>query len=261
MFKRRSAIEKEWDKLLKQEKRWLDKRINAKDSRLSVLLEGKVPENLQNTLDKTFAKAFYYIFEKGTVVIEKTYNKNKIREDFLIKDYTARVKGNRKSLKAISKSASSGGRANFVLSGLSGVGLGALGVGLPDIVLFTSLILKSVYQLALSYGYDYENPSERQFILLLIQGAMCSGQRLYEKDREIDEFIEKDYFSHLDIETEIENTAKALSKEMLYVKFVQGIPLVGALGGGYNMVYMDRITKYAELKYRKRFYTDKFMNR
>ena len=37
------------------------------------------------------------------------------------------------------------------------------------------------------------------------------------------------------------------------MKFLQGIPVVGALGGAYDAVYMRRVSKYAELKYRKRF--------
>ena len=42
-------------------------------------------------------------------------------------------------------------------------------------------------------------------------------------------------------------------KELLYMKFLQGIPVVGAVGGAYDAVYMKRITEYAELKYRHRY--------
>ena len=52
---------------------------------------------------------------------------------------------------------------------------------------------------------------------------------------------------------QIEQTAGALSKELLYMKFLQGIPVVGAVGGAYDAVYMKRITEYAELKYRHRY--------
>lgn len=37
------------------------------------------------------------------------------------------------------------------------------------------------------------------------------------------------------------------------MKFLQGIPVVGAVGGIYDAVYMKRITEYANLKYKKRF--------
>ena len=52
---------------------------------------------------------------------------------------------------------------------------------------------------------------------------------------------------------QIEQTAGALSKELLFMKFLQGIPVVGAVGGAYDAVYMKRITEYAELKYRLRY--------
>lgn len=51
----------------------------------------------------------------------------------------------------------------------------------------------------------------------------------------------------------IEATASALSKELLYMKFVQGIPLVGAVGGAYDAVCMNRVQRYASSKYRRRY--------
>ncbi len=56
-----------------------------------------------------------------------------------------------------------------------------------------------------------------------------------------------------DEKQQIEQTAAGLSKELLYMKFLQGIPLVGAVGGAYDVVYLKKITEYANLKYKKRF--------
>ena len=52
----------------------------------------------------------------------------------------------------------------------------------------------------------------------------------------------------------IEDTAGCLSKELLYMKFLQGIPVAGAIGGAYDAIYMKLIAEYSELKYRRRFY-------
>ena len=52
---------------------------------------------------------------------------------------------------------------------------------------------------------------------------------------------------------QIEKTADSLSKELLYMKFLQGIPIVGALGGASDLIYLQRITEYANIKYKKRF--------
>ena len=37
------------------------------------------------------------------------------------------------------------------------------------------------------------------------------------------------------------------------MKFLQGVPVIGAVGGAYDVVYMKQITEYANLKYKRRF--------
>ena len=39
----------------------------------------------------------------------------------------------------------------------------------------------------------------------------------------------------------------------LYLKFVQGIPVVGVVGGLSDMVYQKKISDYAAIKYKRRF--------
>jgi len=41
--------------------------------------------------------------------------------------------------------------------------MGAFGVGLPDIPVFVGVVLKSVYEVALNYGYRYDTPEEKYF--------------------------------------------------------------------------------------------------
>lgn len=111
--------------------------------------------------------------------------------------------------------------------------------------------------------------------MLLIQGALSSGDLLSEINSEIDMFIDKGKFAsdessepdaadedaeddeQSDMGDRIRQTSECLSKELLYMKFLQGIPFVGAVGGAYNAIYMRRVSKYAELKYRRRFYLSK----
>lgn len=40
---------------------------------------------------------------------------------------------------------------------------------------------------------------------------------------------------------------------MLYLKFIQGIPVVGVAGGISDVIYQKKITDYAVLKYKRRF--------
>lgn len=250
----KSALEKEWAKLEKDEFAFLDKNMRKEDSKLNQFLADKVPAGLQSTLDAAFAKAFQLIFEKGTDVIEKSYKKDDIEKDYQIHSYAANLKENRKNLKVFSKKAAGAGRANLLLSGATGIGMGILGVGIPDIVVFTSLMLRSVYEISLHYGFQYESEDEKKFILFLIQGAVCHDTNLLKINNELNEFIVHGNFSDgLELSECIQKAAAALSRELLYMKFLQGIPVVGAVGGAYDVVYMKQVNRFAELKYRRRF--------
>lgn len=255
MRERLTPLQKEWAKLEKQETAYLAKRMEKTDSKMNQFLEKKVPPNLQSTLDGAFSKAFYVVFEKGTGVIEKTYKKEELQKSYQINEYAAKVRGNRKSLKAFSRKASGAGNMNLLISGVSGIGLGVLGIGLPDIVLFTGLMLKSIYEIALNYGFDYEDENEKRFILLVIRGALSHGTDLEEINSEVNSYIEHgSYYNEMNMDNCIKETAGCLSKELLYMKFLQGIPIVGAAGGAYDAIYMQQVVRYAELKYRRRFY-------
>ena len=258
MIKKKTPFVKEWENLCRKEERFLKSREEKKDSILNQKLAEKVPEKLQSTLDAAFAKAFSLIFEKGTGIIEKTYNKNALKIDYQVACYADDLTQSRKSLHAFSRKAQGSGAKNLLISGVSGISLGALGVGLPDIPLFTGMILKSIYETALHFGYEYESEKEQYFILLLIQGAVAYGGRLQEVNAKADHYIADPALREgYCREEEIRRTADMLSKELLYMKFLQGIPVVGAVGGVFDAVYMKRITEYANLKYEKRFLLNK----
>ena len=73
-------------------------------------------------------------------------------------------------------------------------------------------------------------------------------------DKEINQYISSSIWLQEKTKEEmIHQTAGCLSKELLYMKFLQGIPVVGAVGGAYDVVYLKQITEYANLKYERRF--------
>lgn len=246
MIKRKTPIQKEMLLLKKQELKFLEHRQKQEDSRLNRFLEDKIPDKLQTTLEKAFFSAFKLIFVKGVSVIEKTYKKEELKKDFKICDYANQMKNDRKSLKAMRKQAG---------SGAVGIGMGLVGVGIPDIPVFTGFLLRSIYQIALKYGYSYETEEEKKWILLLIQGASAYGEEQRRGDEAVDSFIENEKaLLGRSLDEIMEETAGILSRELIYMKFLQGIPVVGAVGGAFDLKYMKEITAYAELKYRKRYY-------
>lgn len=256
-MKREDAFKKEWARLASDERKYLRRNAAKPDSKLSGFLESKVPDKLQSTLDSAFCKAFELIFDKGTGVIEKLYDhKNTERKGKLLRR-AAEFNPSSRTLWEPSRGADAKRTKNLLVSGASGIGLGVLGIGIPDIPLFTALLFKGLQEIALSYGYEYESEKERYFMLMILKGAMSHEQELERTEELINAFIAsgelpEDYSR----EETIKNAAGVLSTELLYMKFLQGIPVAGAIGGAYDAMYMDRATKYAKLKYRRRFLTD-----
>jgi len=250
--------QKEWNKMLRAEEEFLLKGASKKETKLNQLLADKVPDKLQETLDAAFAKAFEMIFEKGTGIIEKTYKKDELEHEFQVNQYAASIKENKKTLRKFGKKTSSANAKNLLLTSVEGVGMGALGVGLPDIPVFVGVLLKSVYEVALNYGYRYDTPEEKYFILKLIETSLSHGSALVGGNVDLNRFIEKpDLPPSYDLATQIRDTSSTMSKELLYLKFLQGIPVVGAVGGAYNTVYLQKVLSYAKLKYQRRFLHDK----
>ena len=55
------------------------------------------------------------------------------------------------------------------------------------------------------------------------------------------------------LDEEIRNTSKVLSQAMLTTKFIQGLPIVGVIGGVINFTVINKISSYSKLKYKKRY--------
>ncbi len=250
---KQTVIEREWESLNRKEKKFETKQIQKNTSIINQKLDEIIPLKLRSTLDIAFNKAFELVFEKGTAVIEKTYNKEQRELDFQVNEYAAGLKETKKTIKAFSKQANKSKTVNMLLSGVEGVGLGVLGIGIPDIPLFIGVLLKSIYEIALSYGFSYETESEQCFILKLIQVSMEHGGEFKKGNEELNRLIE-DGVIFPDIRKEqIKKTSSAMSNELLYMKFLQGIPIIGIAGGLSDSVYLKKVTDFAQLKYKKRF--------
>ena len=189
---RQNRWEKEWTALEKKEARYLMRRREEKtSSAFQQKLEEKIPEKLEETLNTAFIKAFDLVFEKGTGLIEKTYNKDQQKTDYQVREYAAGLKESRKTVKAFGRQSQGTRMKNLMISGVEGVGLGLLGIGLPDIPLFTAVILKSVYEIALSYGFEYESEKEQWFILKMIETALKKGEELERNNSLLNAWIDQ----------------------------------------------------------------------
>ncbi|MCD7824116.1 MAG: EcsC family protein [Oscillospiraceae bacterium] len=249
------AIDKELNTLRKREEALEKRKLESKPVRLRSQLESKVPDKVYKSLKLAFGKAFGLIFDKGSIVIEKTYNQEGKSDDYLVREYAFRTKANRKALKELLGSAGSDNLKSVAFTTAEGVLLGAFGVGIPDIVVFVGVLLRGVYETALNYGFDYQSDEERYFILKLMEVSMLKGEEWSKGNKEIDEMISDKVSTPrtpADIKLEIEKASDAIAIDMLLLKFIQGFPVVGIIGGSMNPVYYNKVMRYAELKYRKR---------
>ncbi len=255
---------RQFKRLNKKEERILNKKdnrfIKSKINPVMDKVQDKIPEKLRATLETAFLKGFELVFEKGNNVIEKTYNKDRLMSDHVVNDYILEKKLNRRNMNTLDKYARNSNRFNTSLSLVEGSVLGFFGIGLPDIPLFIGVIMKTINEIALNYGFDYKNDNEKAFILKIISAAMSEGEdkiRINDEISILGEAIDKNLEINIDLDSLIKETAKILSDALLVGKFIQGIPFVGIVGGTINYTIIKKIAKYGQIKYKKRYLAKK----
>lgn len=254
--KRRDAVlNKELLAVEKREKRLEQAARNAKPASWKTDLEHRIPDKVYSGLESAFCKGFGLVFHQGRSIIEKGYRKEELQADHTIRDFAVQVKGGKKELKNMHKGAKQSDLLNMAFTAVEGVTLGALGIGMPDIVLFLGTLLKGIYETALHYGFDYESRQEQMVILNMMETALSTGETWALKNAEVEQLLSmKDVeITEERFEQQLKATASAFAVDMLLLKFIQGLPVIGVLGGAANPVYYGKVMKYVQLKYRKRY--------
>lgn len=144
----------------------------------------------------------------------------------------------------------------MAVTAAEGIGLGVLGIGLPDIVVFTGFILRGIYETALQYGFTYDATEEKLLILKMMEASLSHGEEWVRVNAEVDMLLAKEWHgdhAEDDVTQQIRRTADVFALDMLLAKFIQGLPLIGIVGGAGNPVYYGKVIRYAQLKYHKRY--------
>ncbi len=248
----RKLHEKEYVFLNQKENTFIRSRIDP----IKAKAEAKIPDKLRSALKSVFARSFRLLYEKGDGFIEKTYRKDqRVLEQELIDETIDRSLDHR-FIKRMDKNAGRSKGVNTSFTIVEGSLLGFLGIGLPDIPLFIAVILKNIYEIALSYGFDYKKKEEKAYILLLISGALSRGSRQAEFNERIDYLgsrIDLVLDPAIDLPLLMEETSEVLAEAMLLAKFIQGIAVVGTIGGALNYTLIRKVGEYAGIKYKKRY--------
>lgn len=259
-------IVKQMKRAEKQEARILNRQENAfyKANIAPVIdkIQDKIPDKLKSVLDAAFYKGFQLVFEKGNSYIEMTYNKDKLQLEHDLNNYAIDKYHSRKHIGNMDKKSNLSTTLNSSIAVLEGGVLGFLGIGLPDIPLFLAVVIRSINEIALSYGFQYDTKEEKLYLLNVICAAMAKGEKQMEYDRklnQIGEQIDSSLVVEINLEESMRETADLLSDSLLTAKFIQGIPFIGAVGGVVNHTIINKIGKYAKVKYKKRYLMSKLV--
>ncbi|MDO5518218.1 MAG: EcsC family protein [Clostridium sp.] len=256
------VILKEKRNLAKKEDKFIRKKefmfLKEKLTPLKSKVEDKIPEKLAGTINKAFEKGFYYIFEKGTSIIEKSYDIKEIKLEADVNQYRLSKEISSRNLRIIDKGVNQGKVISQGITAVEGSALGFLGVGMPDIPVFISVILRMIYEISLKYGFDYNNDKEKVLILNIICFGISDSDNKEKYSKSCDKIIDlidnnKPNKIDLELDNMIKETSKNLVDTLLVSKFIQGIPFVGAVGGAVNYMVLSNISKAAKMKYKKRF--------
>lgn len=249
-------FEKELILMKREERRFLEKK-GLLSGGLSEKLRDKVPTGLEKTVRRAFRAALRYYLEDGEAVLDKTVSREELLETYRRRERTLLERQDYASLRELDRDAGRSRGGNLLLTAAEGAGLGLLGVGLPDIPVFLGVILKTVKETALRYGYAGRGPWEQSCLLRVICGGLCGGEegrRMFAEAERLGAAMDHRSGEPIveDVEQMLERTADQLADTLLAAKFVQGIAVVGALGGAFNLTVLQRIERAAYLCYRRR---------
>ncbi len=222
-------------------------------------LKSKIPPKAREKLEWAFGKGFSAVFEYGDDIIEKSYAREKENRRHSNREEHIASGSASPALRDLESSAFWSDSLNMLLTTVEGVGLGALGVGMPDIVLFVAMILRGVREAAAQYGRSMDSESEQLLSLCMLETAMLSGEDWVERDALVERMMvhPDDYPPTPEaFDEQIQRTAAAFATDLLVLPFIQGLPIVGLVGGLSNPVYYRKVMNYVRLKYERAYVSE-----
>ena len=253
--RQKKLLQKELLRVERQEQVLRREALRAKPPAWKAALEQKVPEKIRTGLESGFRKGFTIVFTSGRPIIEKSYRKEELKANHAVHDYAMQMKGGRKEWRQLRREAKQANWLNLAATTAEGMGLGVLGIGLPDIILFLGMLLRGIYETALHYGFDYEDRWEQLLILKMMATALSTGEEWEHHHSELDALLKEEaqQVSEQAFADQIDQTASVFAVELMALKFIQGLPVVGVVGGAANPVYYARVLKYVRCQYEKRY--------
>lgn len=224
-------------------------------------IEQKVPVQVRQTLEAAFLKAFEAVFFQGDNLIRRTLQREKLEQQHRRCDELLEQQPGMWSVQRVGWNVHGARLSQQLGVLLEGSLLGLPGIGLPDILVFLSLLLRNVYGTAVRCGFDCDAPEERIYLLLLICCGASAGEERKAYRRRLEHAADSIWVQnmpHESVEQCVQEAAHVLALSMLAAKFVQGIPLVGVVGGPANLITLRSISRLACVEYQLRYLREKY---
>lgn len=249
-------LAKEMKDVEKKEEKFLRYTVKEADEQKRTLRD-RIPQKTYDALEKAFEKGFKLIFEKGSGAIESTGSLEKARDEGERLNESLERMVHPGTLKAIDKAAGSKVISSKFAGTADGTVLGIFGMGMPDIPIFLGLLLKSCYEIAAAYGFDYRDSREKKYTIAVLKTAFSRDEERVIASQECDDLggiMERnEEFEREITDEDLKEIASVLATDMLVAKFLQGFTFFGVVGGAFNYNMMNKISRAARLKYKKRF--------
>ncbi len=197
------------------------KKYNVRsDLKIETYINNKIPQKVNVSLNNAFKKSFILILDKGKIKSNPIKSVNDINQK------------------------------NLRISMIKGIGFGVFGIGIADIPIFITHLLNSIYEISNYHGFTHLDEEEKIFILKSIIAALKYDKELVYANIEINRFIlTGEFIDNSDYQNLSDEVAKLLAKQLTTIKFIQGIPIFGMVGGAIDTLVTKRILEYVEIKY------------
>ncbi len=244
--------QREWARQLREENRWRRQALRRQPGELRTRITEKVPEAAQSAMTAAFSAAFGAALA-GKPLLRRTASQ---RAEALRLARAEEQLQAPERFGSVRKTGKSTVRTAAAASAVRSSGLGLLGIGLPDIPLFAASLLRNLGQIARGYGYKTSTRQERKIMLLILDAALTGGEEYSPLAEQLDRVLAGSDVPAVSEQQLADRVAGKLAGELLAAKFLQGIPLAGAVGGVLDSRMTAQLLDYAALKYNRRFLFD-----
>ena len=240
----RASCKKELARIAKQEEKYRSRERR----RITV----PMPDKVKKLLDASLSKALSLVFEHGGSVT--VGGADGIMAGYEVHDYAVMKRGRRRDVKRLNNGSRRANGAFTALTAAEGTVLGIFGIGVPDAALFSMVLIRGVFRTAMRFGVDVEDAGERYLLLCMMEASLLDGDEFRKADGRIDDMLTSPPDAdERELTAQSRRAASALSESMMVMKFIQGIPVAGVVGGVCDPVIYRRVTGYEQMKLYKRY--------